>query len=80
MSWAICALFWLQGVLSCYVLRERAPRRALPPATARQVRRDRGRRRADITLALNRPGAERGHDERNWLPPSLDEFDHEETK
>jgi hypothetical protein len=84
-SWGVCALFWVSGVLAGWLAFEvrasylRRRYRALPPATAREVRRDR-RRRADITLALARPGAERSYDERHWLPPSIDEFDHEETK
>jgi hypothetical protein len=57
------------------VLAGRPP--ALPPATARQVRRDRARR-LDIGTALARP-APTDHDRRNWLPPSVDEFDREET-
>lgn len=47
--------------------------RALPPATVREIRRDRRRNRADLGPALDR-------DRRHWLPPSTDDFDHQETQ
>lgn len=44
----------------------------LPPATRRQLARAARANRADIRRAQ--------HDQRHWLPPSIDDFDHEETQ
>lgn len=64
------------GTLSVQTM-ARLPRPAeLPPATARQVRRDRARR-LDIQLALARPGAEQPRLE---AMPSIHDFDHERTR
>jgi hypothetical protein len=48
---------------------------ALPPATARQIRRAARANRADLRLVRVND-----RDRSGWLPPSFEDFDNEETR
>ncbi len=64
------------GTVAVLILAQPPGRCLLPPSTRRAIRRER-RQLADIRPAIARG---RKHDERHWLPPSIDTFDHEETQ